>query len=65
MAAMGPPGGGRTVISPRLQSRFNIINMTFPTVRANGAGGEGTVEGKTICVLENKGEDQGGGPTDH
>ncbi|XP_031208338.1 dynein heavy chain 2, axonemal isoform X2 [Mastomys coucha] len=30
MAAMGPPGGGRTVISPRLQSRFNIINMTFP-----------------------------------
>ncbi|XP_048653960.1 dynein axonemal heavy chain 2 isoform X2 [Marmota marmota marmota] len=31
MAAMGPPGGGRTVISPRLQSRFNIINMTFPT----------------------------------
>eukprot|EP00074_Homo_sapiens_P109813 XP_024306374.1 dynein heavy chain 2, axonemal isoform X3 [Homo sapiens] len=32
MAAMGPPGGGRTVISPRLRSRFNIINMTFPTV---------------------------------
>ncbi|XP_058531818.1 dynein axonemal heavy chain 2 isoform X3 [Ochotona princeps] len=31
MAAMGPPGGGRTVISSRLQSRFNIINMTFPT----------------------------------
>ncbi|XP_034845406.1 dynein heavy chain 2, axonemal [Mirounga leonina] len=31
MAAMGPPGGGRTVISPRFQSRFNIINMTFPT----------------------------------
>ncbi|CAO2643769.1 Dynein axonemal heavy chain 2 [Lemmus lemmus] len=31
MAAMGPPGGGRTVISPRLQSRFHIINMTFPT----------------------------------
>ncbi|XP_035155786.1 dynein axonemal heavy chain 2 isoform X7 [Callithrix jacchus] len=31
MAAMGPPGGGRTVISPRLQSRFNMINMTFPT----------------------------------
>ncbi|XP_060146269.1 dynein axonemal heavy chain 2 isoform X4 [Globicephala melas] len=31
MAAMGPSGGGRTVISPRLQSRFNIINMTFPT----------------------------------
>uniref|UniRef100_G1NZY7 Dynein axonemal heavy chain 2 n=1 Tax=Myotis lucifugus TaxID=59463 RepID=G1NZY7_MYOLU len=31
MAAMGPSGGGRTVISSRLQSRFNIINMTFPT----------------------------------
>ncbi|XP_074244239.1 dynein axonemal heavy chain 2 isoform X4 [Saimiri boliviensis] len=31
MAAMGPPGGGRTVISSRLQSRFNVINMTFPT----------------------------------
>ncbi|XP_062072422.1 dynein axonemal heavy chain 2 isoform X1 [Lepus europaeus] len=31
MAAMGPPGGGRTIISSRLQSRFNLINMTFPT----------------------------------
>ncbi|XP_069857585.1 dynein axonemal heavy chain 2 isoform X2 [Dipodomys merriami] len=31
MAAMGPLGGGRTAISPRLQSRFNIVNMTFPT----------------------------------
>uniref|UniRef100_A0A8D0HGT5 Dynein axonemal heavy chain 2 n=1 Tax=Sphenodon punctatus TaxID=8508 RepID=A0A8D0HGT5_SPHPU len=31
MAAMGPPGGGRTVIPSRLQSRFNLINMTFPT----------------------------------
>lgn len=31
MAAMGPPGGGRTIISRRLQSRFNLINMTFPT----------------------------------
>lgn len=30
MAAMGPPGGGRNVISRRLQSRFNLINMTFP-----------------------------------
>ncbi|KAK9398328.1 dynein heavy chain 2 axonemal [Crotalus adamanteus] len=28
---MGPAGGGRTVISSRLQSRFNLINMTFPT----------------------------------
>uniref|UniRef100_A0A9J7YNX9 Dynein axonemal heavy chain 2 n=1 Tax=Cyprinus carpio carpio TaxID=630221 RepID=A0A9J7YNX9_CYPCA len=31
LAAMGPPGGGRTQISGRLQSRFNLINMTFPT----------------------------------
>ncbi|XP_078526452.1 dynein axonemal heavy chain 2 isoform X1 [Lissotriton helveticus] len=31
MAAMGPPGGGRTTISGRLQSSFNLINMTFPT----------------------------------
>lgn len=30
MAAMGPPGGGRNVISDRLLSRFNVINMTFP-----------------------------------
>ncbi|XP_032872211.1 dynein heavy chain 2, axonemal [Amblyraja radiata] len=30
MGAMGPPGGGRTAISPRLLSRFNLINMTFP-----------------------------------
>jgi len=30
-AGMGPPGGGRTVISKRLQSRFNLINMTFPS----------------------------------
>lgn len=31
LAAMGPPSGGRQVISERTQSRFNIINMTFPT----------------------------------
>ncbi|KAK2185460.1 hypothetical protein NP493_233g02002 [Ridgeia piscesae] len=30
LVAMGPPGGGRMVISRRLQSRFNLINMTFP-----------------------------------
>ncbi|XP_040308873.1 dynein axonemal heavy chain 2 [Herpailurus yagouaroundi] len=39
MAAMGPPGGGRTIISPRLQSRFNVINMTFPTPCGPGGGG--------------------------
>uniref|UniRef100_A0A672FP66 Dynein axonemal heavy chain 2 n=1 Tax=Salarias fasciatus TaxID=181472 RepID=A0A672FP66_SALFA len=31
LASMGPPGGGRTTISSRLQSRFNLINMTFPS----------------------------------
>jgi hypothetical protein len=30
VVAMGPPGGGRSVISERLQSRFNMINFTFP-----------------------------------
>nr|XP_040043942.1 dynein heavy chain 2, axonemal isoform X1 [Gasterosteus aculeatus aculeatus] len=30
LASMGTPGGGRTKISARLQSRFNLINMTFP-----------------------------------
>ncbi|RHY32696.1 hypothetical protein DYB32_002341, partial [Aphanomyces invadans] len=30
VASMGPPGGGRSVISSRFQSRFNLINMTFP-----------------------------------
>ena len=30
IAAMGPPGGGRSQISERLQSRFNLINFTFP-----------------------------------
>jgi dynein heavy chain len=31
LACMGPPGGGRNVISPRVQSRFQVINMTFPS----------------------------------
>ncbi|KAJ3339931.1 Dynein heavy chain 2, axonemal, partial [Kappamyces sp. JEL0680] len=30
-AAMGPPGGGRNALSPRIQARFNVLNMTFPT----------------------------------
>ncbi|KAM3621055.1 uncharacterized protein V6R79_005381 [Siganus canaliculatus] len=30
LASMGPPGGVRTQISSRLQSRFSVINMTFP-----------------------------------
>ncbi|XP_031338901.1 dynein heavy chain 2, axonemal-like isoform X2 [Photinus pyralis] len=31
MAGMGPPGGGRQNISERTLSRFNVINMTFPS----------------------------------
>ncbi|XP_072759448.1 dynein axonemal heavy chain 2 [Anoplolepis gracilipes] len=31
MAAMGPPGGSRNVITDRLLTKFNVINMTFPT----------------------------------
>lgn len=31
LAAMGPAGGGRQVVSPRTISRFNMINMTFPS----------------------------------
>ncbi|KAJ3404107.1 Dynein heavy chain 2, axonemal, partial [Chytridiales sp. JEL 0842] len=31
IAAMGPPGGGRQAMSPRIQSRFNVINFTFPS----------------------------------
>lgn len=31
MTAMGPPGGGRQVISSRTLNRFSVINMTFPT----------------------------------
>ncbi|KAL0484096.1 dynein heavy chain, partial [Acrasis kona] len=31
VCGMGPPGGGRTSISQRLQSRFNVINIPFPS----------------------------------
>lgn len=31
LAAMGPPGGGRQIISSRTMSRFFLLNMTFPT----------------------------------
>jgi dynein heavy chain len=30
VAAMGPPGGGRSEISERTQSRFNMLNFPFP-----------------------------------
>ena len=30
IAAMGPPGGGRSAISARLKRCFNLINFTFP-----------------------------------
>ncbi|EGF78014.1 hypothetical protein BATDEDRAFT_91203 [Batrachochytrium dendrobatidis JAM81] len=31
IAAMGPPGGGRNSLSPRIQARFNVLNMTLPS----------------------------------
>lgn len=31
VAAMGPPSGGRNDITRRLQSRFHLLNFTFPT----------------------------------
>ncbi|XP_075210256.1 dynein heavy chain 2, axonemal kl-2 [Lycorma delicatula] len=31
VGAMGPPGGGRNIISNRLLSRFSVINLTFPS----------------------------------
>lgn len=30
MTAMGPPGGGRNMITDRLLSRFSVISVTFP-----------------------------------
>lgn len=31
LAAMGKPGGGRSEISKRMQSKFHIVNYTIPT----------------------------------
>ncbi|KAJ1562004.1 Dynein heavy chain 2, axonemal, partial [Cladochytrium tenue] len=31
LAAMGPPGGGRQVLSARIQSRFNVIGVNQPS----------------------------------
>ncbi|KAJ4457121.1 putative Dynein heavy chain 2; axonemal [Paratrimastix pyriformis] len=33
LASMGPPGGGRTSISPRLFNRFNVLTVPFPSER--------------------------------
>lgn len=30
IAAMGPPGGGRNEISRRMQTKFLMVNFTFP-----------------------------------
>jgi hypothetical protein len=36
---MGPPSGGRQVISARTQSRFNLVNLTFPSdAQVTGVG---------------------------
>ena len=31
ITSMGPPGGGRNEISRRVQSKFAMINFTFPS----------------------------------
>ena len=31
LSAMGKPGGGRAEISPRILSKFHLINYTIPT----------------------------------
>lgn len=31
LSAMGKPGGGRAEISPRILSKFHVINYTIPT----------------------------------
>lgn len=31
IASMGPPGGGRNEISRRIQTKFSMINFTFPS----------------------------------
>jgi dynein heavy chain, axonemal len=31
ICAMAPAGGARAKISPRIQSRFNLVNLTFPS----------------------------------
>jgi dynein heavy chain len=31
VAAMGPPGGGRNSLSARVQSRFHLLHMAFPS----------------------------------
>ena len=31
LAAMGPPGGGRTFISRRMQMQFHVINISAPS----------------------------------
>lgn len=63
IAAMGPPGGGRNVISERLLTKFNVINVTFPAEKQiiriygtmlNQQLAEFHTEVKVICEYENR-----------
>jgi len=46
IAAMGPPGGGRNPITPRIYALFNVINVTDPS--------EACLEGILTSILTTK-----------
>ncbi|CDS41066.1 dynein heavy chain [Echinococcus multilocularis] len=63
LGGMGPPGGGRMSISRRLQSRFNQINVTFPT-DANLKQIFGTMINQKIANFEDEVKSMGDTLTD-